>query len=172
MLSLDDLRFDTSQFNWHTDFGSIQGSGTFYDSYADALALFGDRRVINTTLVVDSGWGGNQRLTVSNTTANDNVYQFVTAGGGAFAPTCNLPAATIQVGKVDPVVDGAINEEPVQGSLVDQGSSFRQVDCKYQYVLSIPSLAGAGTYYVEIKIGGVSVPTPSSPDGKVKFDLK
>lgn len=172
MLSLGDLRFDTSQFNWHADFGAVQGSGTFYDSYADALALFGNRRVINATLVVDSGWGGNQRLTVSNTAANDNVYQFVSAGGGAFAPTCDLPAATIQVGKSDPVVDGAINEAPVQPSLVDEGGVFRQVDCKYQYVLSIPSLAGSGTYYVEIEIDGVTVPTPASPGGKVKFDLK
>src|SRR4029453_10520193 len=98
--------------------------------------------------------------------------QFVSSAGGSFAPTCVLPAATIQVGKSDPVADGTINQEPVQASLVDSGNALRIVDCKYQYVLSIPSLLGAGTYYVELKIGGVTVPTPSSTDGKVKFDLK
>ncbi len=44
------------------------------------------------------------------------------------------------------------------------------MDCKYQYVLSIPSLSGAGTYRVEILINNVSVPT--SPNAQVKFDLK
>jgi hypothetical protein len=65
-----------------------------------------------------------------------------------------------------------INEEPVQASLVDSGNSFRIVDCKYQYILSIPSLTGSGTYFTEIKIGGVTVPTPGSVGGKVTFDLK
>jgi hypothetical protein len=96
----------------------------------------------------------------------------VASGTGALAPTCNLPDATIQVGKTDPVADGAINEEPVQTSLADSGNAIRVVDCKYQYILSIPSLQGAGTYFVEIKIGGGTVPTPNSPGGKVKFDLK
>jgi hypothetical protein len=146
--------------------------GTFYDTYAHAVDLVGTMPIIRASLVIDSGWGGNQRLTVSDTTVNGNVYQFVSSGGGAFAPTCTLPAATIQVGKTDPVADGAINEEPVQASLVDSGNAFRVVDCKYQYVLSIPSLQGAGTYFVELKIGGVSVATPSSTGGKVKFDIK
>ena len=46
------------------------------------------------------------------------------------------------------------------------------MDCKYQYNLSIPSLAGNGTYYVQIEITGDIVPTPNSPAGKVTFDLK
>lgn len=162
MIGLADLRYDTSQY----------AGGTFYDTYAHAQALVGTTQVIRASLVIDSGWGGDQRLTVSNTTVNDNVYQFVSSGGGAFAPTCILPAATIQVGKLDPVADGAINEEPVQTSLVDSGNAFRVVDCKYQYILSIPSLTGAGTYYVEIKIGGVTVPTPGSAGYKVSFDLR
>jgi hypothetical protein len=44
------------------------------------------------------------------------------------------------------------------------------VDCKYQYVLSIPSLKGIGTYDVEIVIGGSDVVT--SPNPEVMFDLK
>jgi hypothetical protein len=161
MLLKTDLRFDTSQVG-----------GTFYDTYANALTLVGNMPIIRASLVLDGGWAGDQRVTVSNTTVNDSVYDFVSSGGGAFSPTCDLPAATIQVGISDPVVDGLINEEPVQSSLTDSGSAFRVVDCKYQYVLSIPSLQGKGTYYVEIKIDGVRVPTPASPGGAVKFDLK
>jgi hypothetical protein len=54
----------------------------------------------------------------------------------------------------------------------DVGNAFRVVDCKYQYVLSIPSLKGAGTYETEIWINGAKVPTPGSTDGRVKFDIK
>jgi hypothetical protein len=166
MIGFSDLRYDTSQY----------AGGTFYDTWEHAKALMGTLPVVRASLVIDSGWqyapDGDQRLNVSNTTVNDNVYQFVSSAGGSFAPTCALPDATIAVGMVDPVADGAINEEPVQASLVDSGNAFRIVDCKYQYVLSIPSLDGKGTYYVELKIGGVTVPTPSSANGKVKFDLK
>jgi hypothetical protein len=161
MTTLGDLRYDTSQVG-----------GTFYDPYAHAVELVGDMPIIRASLVIDSGWAGDQRLTVSDTTVNGNVYQFISSGGGAFAPTCELPDATIEVSKTDPVADGAINEEPVQASLVDSGNAFRVVDCKYQYVLSIPSLKGKGTYRVELQIGGVTVPTPNSVGEKVKFDLK
>jgi hypothetical protein len=162
MIGQPDLRYDTSQYP----------GGTFYDSYAHAQALVGTAQVIRASLVLDSGWGGDQKLNVSNTTVNDNAYQFVSSGGGAFTPTCNLPPATIEVSKNDPVASGDINEAPVQSSLVDDGNAFRVVDCKYQYILSIPSLQGSGTYEVQIWINGVRVPTPASPGGKVKFDIK
>jgi len=166
MIGLSDLRYDTSQYP----------GGTFYDTYTHALQLMGSDPVIRVSLVIDSGWqnapNGDQRLDVSNTTVNDNVYQFVSSASGPFVATCSLPAATIAVGKGDPVADGDVNEAAVQGSLADSGNAFRVVDCKYQYVLSIPSLQGAGTYEVQLKIGGVRVPTPASPNGKVKFDLK
>jgi hypothetical protein len=165
MIGQSDARYDLTQLG-----------GPFYGTYAQAVGLLGSTPIIRASLVIDSGWqdapNGDQRLDVSNTTVNGNVYQFVVSTAGSFMPTCNLPTATIQVGNSDPVVDGALNEEPVQSSLADSGNRFRVVDCKYQYILSIPSLAGTGTYYVEIKIGGVTVPTPSSPGGKVKFDLK
>jgi hypothetical protein len=162
MIGQSDLRYDTTQLG-----------GTFYDSYANAVTLMGSSPVQDAALVLDSGWGGDQILTAGTTaTVNDNAQTWNSGGTGVFTPTCNLPAATIQVGKTDPVADGQLNEEPVQSSLVDSGNSFRVVDCKYQYILSIPSLAGSGTYYVEIKIGGVRVPTPASPGGSVRFDLK
>jgi hypothetical protein len=162
MIGQLDLRYDTSQYP----------GGTFYDTYAHAQVLVGNAPIIRASLVIDSGWGGDQRLNVSNTWVNDSEYQFVSSAGGSFTPTCVLPDATIQVGKTDPVADGPINEEPVQSSLVDSGNAFRVVDCKYQYIMSIPSLAGAGTYYVELRINGVRVPTPSSPGGSVRFDLR
>jgi hypothetical protein len=163
MIGQPDLRYDTSQF----------AGGTFYDTYAHALSLIGNTQIQDAALVLDSGWGGNQVLTAGTTaTVNDNTQTWNSGGTGGFTATCDLPAATIQVGKTDPVADGQLNEEPVQSSLVDSGNAFRVVDCKYQYILSIPSLAGSGTYYVDIKIGGIRVPTPASPGGSVRFDLK
>jgi len=162
MIGDSDLRYDTSQY----------ADGTFYDSYDHALELLADAPVIRASLVLDSGWAGDQRASVSNTTVNGNSYDFVTSSGGTLAPTCDLPPATIRVGQGDVVTDGEVNEAPVQSSLSDSGSAFRVIDCKYQYVLSIPSLQGKGTYEVQIWIGGARVPTPTSPGGKVTFDLK
>jgi hypothetical protein len=166
MIGQLDVRYDTSQYV----------GGTFYDTYAHAQVLVGNTPIIRASLVIDSGWynapNGDQKLNVSNTFVNDSEYDFVSSAVGSFAPTCVLPAATIEVGKTDPVADGQINEEPVQPSLVDSGNAFRVVDCKYQYVLSIPSLQSAGTFWVEIHINGLRVPTPGSPGGSVRFDLK
>jgi hypothetical protein len=162
MIDQPDLRYDTSQYP----------GGTFYDSYAHTQTLIGTMPIIRASLVIDSGWGGDQRLDVSNTTVNDNVYQFVSSAGDAFEPTCDLPDATIEIGKNDPITSGLINEEPVQASLADDGNAFRVVDCKYQYNLSIPSLDGKATYQVQIWIDGARVPTPASPGGKVMFDIK
>ena len=169
MVGFSDLRWDTSQVG-----------GTFYDTHANAVALIGNENVNYAALIVDSGWqhqpttpgDADQRATVSNITVNDSVYQWDAGGSGDFAATCDLPDATIKVLKGDPVVDGNINEEPVQASLADDGNAFRVVDCKYQYILSIPSLDGKGTYQVQIRIDGGNVPTPGSPGGKVKFDIK
>jgi hypothetical protein len=160
MVGFSDLRWDTSQVG-----------GTFYDTHANAVALIGNEPVNYAELVIDGGWGGDQRATVSNITVNDNVYQWDAGGNDQFAATCDLPTATIEVSKNDPVASGDVNEAPVQASLADDGNAFRVVDCKYQYILSIPSLQGKGTYEVQIWIAGHKVPTPSSPGG-VKFDIK
>ena len=73
-----------------------------------------------------------------------------------------------------PTPDGLVNEEPVQAPLVDTGNSFRTVDCKYMYNLSIPSLktTGPGTYQIEILINGTPVPTPCSLNEKVLIDVR
>jgi hypothetical protein len=167
---ISDATLPPNRFEMQGDFGGL--GVPVYTTYAATLGVVGDDQVLRASLIIDSGWGGDQVLTISNTTVNEAVHQWDAGGNGTFTATCNLPAATIQVGKSDPVVDGAINEDPVQSSLVDSGNAFRVVDCKYQYILSIPSLSGSGTYYVEIKINGTRVPTPTSTGGSVKFDIK
>lgn len=163
MIGQSDLRYDTSQL----------AGGTFYDSYTNSVSLAGQHKVLSASLVLDSGWGGDQRATISNTFVNADEFDFDTGGSGEFAPTCDLPDANIKVSKTDSTPNGEVNEPTVQGSLVDTGDDFRVVDCKYQYVLSIPSLKGAGTYQVTINdADGSAIPTPGSTGGKVKFDLK
>jgi hypothetical protein len=154
MIGSSDLRYDTSQYV----------GGTFYDTYTHALSLMGGLTLSGVTLVLDGGWAGDQRATISNTTVNDNVYQWNAGGTGTFTSTCNLPAATLKVTKTAGATSGAIDETTVYPTS-DSGTAFRIVDCKYQYVLSIPSLQGAGTYHIEIQIGGVTV-------GTANFDLK
>jgi hypothetical protein len=168
MMTLTDARWDNSQLG---SFG-----GTYGQTLAQTRALFNNATVLSATLPLDGGEGtaGLDQILAAGTTGtvNGNTYTWQSGSGSSFTDTCDLPAATIQVAKSDNVADGAINEDPVQGSLSDAGNAFRVVDCKYQYILSIPSLDGKGTYRVLIKIDGVSVPTPTSPDGKVKFDIK
>ncbi len=170
MIGLSDLRYDTSQY----------AGGTFYDSYAHALTLMGTLPLIRVSLVIDSGWQGlstatDQRLTISNTTVNDNVYQWDAGGVGALTPTCNLPDAFIDITKTNPAPTGPVNETTVYPQwAADTSDQFRVVDCKYQYIQSIPSLNGTGNYDVEILINGVEVPTNplTIPPGEVRFDLK
>jgi len=154
MIGLSDLRYDTSQYP----------GGNFYDTYANAQTLMGSLPLTGVTLVLDGGWAGDQRATIGNTTVNDNVYQWNGGGTGTLSPTCNLPPATLKLTKTAGATAGAIDETTVYPTS-DSGTAFRIVDCKYQYVLSIPSLSGAGTYHVEIQIGGVTV-------GTANFDLK
>ena len=62
-----DLRFDTSQLG-----------GTFYDSYAHALAAYGSAAVTSVSFVVDGGWafsGGLQDVLVDDLTVNGRTLQ-------------------------------------------------------------------------------------------------
>lgn len=148
MLTLTDARFDTSQI----------AGGTFYDTYAHALVLIGSTQIQDAALVLDGGWGGDQVLTAGTTaTVNDNTQTW-NSGGGASTSTCNLPAAMLKVTKTAGATPGAVDETTVVQNF-DTGNAFRIIDCKYQYVISIPSLKGAGTYQLEIQIGGVTVGT-------------
>ena len=153
LIGLSDLRYDTSQLP----------GGTFYDSYANAQALVGATQIVRASLVLDSGWGGDQRLTLGSATVNGDT--FVPAAPTAAAPTCDLPPATIRVTKLSGTSAGAVNE-PVTIQPTDNNGNFRVVDCRYMYNLAASSLSGAGRYRVEVVIGG------SPAAGAAEFDLR
>jgi hypothetical protein len=77
--------------------------------------------------------------------------------------TCSLPPATIAVTRTDGTVTGGVNEDTYTFA-ADNGSNFRIAGCAYSYNLNSKGL-GAGTYLVEIKIGGSTV-------GQATFDLR
>lgn len=153
LISFGDLRFDTSQLV----------GGTFYDTYAHAIVLAGARPVVRVSLVLDSGWAGNQRLTPTNVTVNSNT--FVPAASGQ-VKTCVLPPAEIQISKTSGVATGPVNE-PISIQPGASDDAFRIVDCKYMYNLATSSLSGVGRYKVEALINGT---TPAA--GSADFDLR
>src|SRR5678815_2468545 len=83
MINLADLRYDTSQVG-----------GTFYDSYAHALSLVGGMAIVRASLVLDSGWVGDQVLTLTSATVSSNTF---VPSSGAGSQTCDLPTASIPV---------------------------------------------------------------------------
>jgi hypothetical protein len=149
--------------------------GPVYTTYADALASTtnGTDVVTRAQLTLDSGWGGDQQADVSNVTVNDNTWVPKTSEvlnpvttTGAYAKTCNLPAAMMDWNQSDTAPDGAINEaESIQPK--DTGVYYRHVDCKYIYNLDVSSLNGKGTYRVWALIDGVH-----HLQAPAKFDLK
>jgi len=153
MVGLTDLRYDTTQF----------AGGLFYDTYQHALDLLGPLPIMRASLVLDSGWGGDQAISpITNVTVNGNT--FVSAGGNP-VQTCTLPDASVQISKTSGTATGDVNE-PVSIQPADNNALFRVVDCKYIYNLATSSLSGAGRYRVDVVIGG----TPAL--GPAFFDLK
>jgi hypothetical protein len=153
LVGSDELRYDTSQFS----------GGTFYDSWEHAKELAGTHAVLRASLVVDSGWGGDQVVSLSGASANGETFSPLPEV--ASAPTCALPAAGIRVTKTDATASGLVNE-PTTVQPNDTNGAFRIVDCKYMYNLDVSSLRGAGTYKVEAVIGG------QTAGGAAYFDLK
>jgi hypothetical protein len=167
-------RFDLNQ-----DFG-----GPFYGTYAETTAALGTLPIVQLNLVVDSGWqtfpnsspfhNGDEKLNLLGASANDNIWTPEPAVSvvthvitdSAFAATCTLPAAKIEVVKNDASPDGTANETVDSVQPKDTGVYFRNVDCKYIYNLDVSTLSGQGTYYVYANINGVRVVL--SP---AKFDL-
>jgi hypothetical protein len=143
MITKTDLRYDTSQVG-----------GMFYDSHAHAQTLVGTDHVIRASLVLDSGWAGDQALTLGPTTVNDNT--FTPPPATSLAKTCNLPPAQIRVTKQPetgpPELAPALSIQPA-----DTNGWFRIVDCKYIYNLATSSLLGPGFYKVEAVINGGAV---------------
>jgi len=156
LVTFTDSRYDTSQLP----------GGTFYDTLTGALSKYGAQNVLSASLVIDAGWVGcpdpaangtfvpgpscgDQQLTPSNVTVNGNT--FVPASGPP-TQTCNLSqTAYIHVTKLSGVPPtGTVTPASVQKA--DNNGIFRVADCKYMYNLAIPSLAGVGTYRVDIDI--------------------
>jgi hypothetical protein len=142
LTNLTDLRFDTTQVG-----------GTFYDNYAGALALVGTMPIVRASLVLDSGWGGDQRLTLSSATFATGAFSdtFTPAPSAATSATCPTELATIKITKTAGTGSGDVNE-PLTIQPSDSNNLFRIVDCKYMYNLATSSLSGAGTYKVSAVI--------------------
>jgi hypothetical protein len=152
MIGMPDLRYDLQQYG-----------GPFYGSYADAQALVGNLPIIRASLVLDAGWGGDQRLTLTSATVNTDT--FTPPPPTPPTPTCPTSQALIGITKVSTSPTGLVNEpETIQPQ--DNDGVFRIVDCKYMYNLATGSLMGAGTY-------NVSATIPSgTPFPVATFDLK
>jgi hypothetical protein len=120
-------------------------------------------RVWEASLVLDSGWAGDQRLTLGSATVNDNT--FTPPAPTALKNTCVLPPADIRVTKISNQPPTLVNE-PVSIQPADTNGHFRIVDCKYMYNLAVSSLSGTGEYKVEAVINGNPVP------GAAMFGLK
>jgi len=153
MISKPDFRFDTSQWG-----------GTFYDTYADAQVLANNAAVRRASLVLDSGWGGDQRLTLGSATVNDNT--FTPPPATPLSSTCDLPPAQIRVTKDPDVPEAVLVPSPTSIQPADTNGWFRVVDCKYMYNLATSSLLASGRYKVEVVIDGQAVP------GAAYFSLK
>ncbi len=151
MINLSDLRYDTSQVG-----------GTFYDTYAHAMALVGGMPIVRASLVLDGGWAGDQVLTLTSATVNSNT---LVPASGSGAQTCDLPPATIQITKISGSTTGLVNE-PISIQPNDDNLQFRIVDCKYMYNLATSSVSGPGRYKVEVVING----NPAA--GAAFFDLR
>jgi hypothetical protein len=157
LINLPDLRYDTSQYP----------GGTFYDTYGHALTLMGGLPIVRASLMLDSGWGGDQRLTLTSATLKTTGYTetFTPSRSGSLTPTCPMQPASVFITKKDGTPTGSVNEpETIQPQ--DNNGLFRIVDCKYMYNLATSSLSGVGTYEIRVKINGVIA------SGPAVFDLK
>ena len=157
LIGLSDFRYDTTQYV----------GGTFYDTYAHAQTLMGSLPIVRTSLVLDSGWGGDQQVTVTSATVKTAAFTdtFTPQPASALAPVCPTQEASILITKTDGSSTGDVNEA-VSIQPADNNGIFRIVDCKYMYNLATTSLRGVGTYKVSAVINGVTASNPAS------FDLK
>ncbi|HTL78167.1 MAG TPA: hypothetical protein VL136_02080 [Candidatus Babeliales bacterium] len=155
MIGVADLRYDTSQVG-----------GTFYDTYAHAQALVGTSPIIRVSLVLDSGWGGDQRVNLTSATVATQAFSDTFMPQPTSNPTATCPTRVASIGiiKVSGADSGPVNE-PMTVQPQDNNGTFRIVDCKYMYNLATSSLMGTGKYDVYATIDGTTFPVAT-------FDLK
>jgi hypothetical protein len=155
MIGQPDLRYDTSQYT----------GGTFYDTYAHALALLGTTPILRVSLVLDGVAGGNQVVTLDSATVVAGFTDTFTPQAESLpSPVCPTAEATIGITKTSTSPSGD-EPEPMTIQPRDNDGIFRIVDCKYMYNLATSSLMGAGTYNVYATIGSTTFPVAT-------FDLK
>jgi hypothetical protein len=145
MIGLLDLRYDTSQYP----------GGTFYDTYEHALELMGNLPITRVSLMLDSGWGGDQRLTLTSATVRMGTFPdtFTPQQASELTPVCPTSQALIGISKVGTSPSG----DEMEFMTIQPGDNdgiFRIVDCKYMYNLATSSLMGAGDYNVVATIDG------------------
>jgi hypothetical protein len=143
--AVNDLRFDTS---------GIAG-GTFYDSWNHAKQLLAGQNINWVSLVVDSGWGGDQKLNVVDATVNESTKTMPVSTYSAPVQT-NEPDATVEVVRYNDGVAETIATETLSSAQGDTGGVFRKVDGKYIYNLKAETL-GKGGFKVYMVIDGQRV---------------
>jgi hypothetical protein len=142
----------------------MQSNGGVYVPYSTILAAKSGVQVTSVTLVLDSGWGGDQVLTpgypmnVTVGTIDENTATFVTPSSSS-TPVCPTEPATIQVSKLGSGGQYTMDES-LDSTVPDQGTSFRITGCKYMYNISGKSL-GPGQYKVDAIINGNVIHQPS-----------
>jgi hypothetical protein len=154
MIGLGDLRYDTSQLV----------GGTFYDTYANALALSGSLTIAQVTLALDSGWMQelvgdqlvykDQSVTLTRAAVNDNAFVPVVS---APSDTCVLPTASIAVVEE---TNGTV-PDPISAQQKFSDTFFGNTNqCTYSYNLDTNSLFGPGNYSVFVVINSQAVLIP------------
>jgi hypothetical protein len=149
---------------------TIDSTNSNYPSPAAANTIYASVNSLSPFLVAKFKYGAQiQQPINANGTSVFNAKRGVipvafklTSDGVA---TCQLPPATISVFRTSGGVVGSIDES-VYTLKADSGSNFRidSTKCQYSYNLGASSL-GAGTYLVNISIGG-------SVAGSATFALK
>jgi hypothetical protein len=162
-----DVRVDTSQLP----------GGTFYDTWAHALTLAGSQPVSSVSLVVDAGWGGTQKVQLTDVQVNETtglseyVPGTVTSGGGS--PVC-APDTTDNFWLYLSKKSGAAPAQQIDESLIDNtqgdfGGQFRMTGGFYMYNLPLSQLTDLTATY---QIGISPNSDGSNPAGLVTFGLK
>ena len=155
MIGLLDLRYDTSQYP----------GGTFYDTYEHALELMGNLPITRVSLMLDGGWSGDQRVTLTSATVATAAFSdTLTPHETPPTPICPTGVALFGIAKIAGAEAGPVNE-PQTIQPRDDNGMFRIVDCKYMYNLATSSLMGAGKYKVVATIDGMEFTVAT-------FDLK
>jgi hypothetical protein len=145
LLAQTDLRFETTSLG-----------GPYYNDYQGMVTLAGPLHVNWVGLIVDSGWGGDQKLNLASASVNGDTFNFPAPVDSSFQT--NAPDAKLVVEKYNDGDFVEVLSETLSSAQGDVGGNFRKVDGKYIYNLEASSL-GKGDFKVFIQIAGTNVLT-------------